>query len=645
MHLAVVSWRDLTHPQGGGSELYVDAICRTAHTRGHRVTLVCGGPIGDHPYVAIDAGGRFGQYLRAGRLVRRHCPDADLVVDTSNGIPFFSPLWWRGPIVTIVHHLHTNQWPQHFPAPVAWAGSFVERHLVPRLYRRAQFVAASPSTATDLAALGVRGDITIVTPPAEVGMVGPDPALTSPTPQFLLLGRLVPHKRAALAVAMWPQVHAAVGGELLIAGDGPEREHVESLARDMAGVRVLGRVTDAERARLLQSSWLLVHPAEHEGWGIVIDEAAAAGVPSLGFDVPGVRDAIHDGVTGVVARSEAEFLDRWIALARDDAARRELADQALSASHQRVNHDTATQFVELCEKVVASATPRVRLHSSSTISPSKEAPTMTAVTEPSVSPAPTDAPSFAARAVALPRPGLARTVAHLRAFRKEGTEPERLYRLMAEDAMATVAAQRPVDGALMIDVGGGPGYVAEAAERRGATCITIDLNAPELWLHGRRPGIAAIGDVSVLPFRRDCAQIVHCSNVLEHAPRPRQLIDELIDVTAPGGVLYLSFTNWLSPWGGHETSPWHYLGGDYAARRYERRTGESPKNLYGESLHRLGVGTVLGWLRSRNDIEILNTSPRYYPPVFRHLMAVPLVREVASWNMRAVCRKRTEAAT
>ena len=45
-------------------------------------------------------------------------------------------------------------------------------------------------------------------------------------------------------------------------------------------------------------------------------------------------------------------------------------------------------------------------------------------------------------------------------------------------------------------------------------------------------------------------------------PDPMGLIEEMIRVTRPGGLVYLSFTNWYSPWGGHEMSPWHYLGRD-----------------------------------------------------------------------------------
>ena len=99
-----------------------------------------------------------------------------------------------------------------------------------------------------------------------------------------------------------------------------------------------------------------------------------------------------------------------------------------------------------------------------------------------------------------------------------------------------------------------------------------------------------------LPFRDGAFDVCYSSNVLEHVPEPWRMADEMLRVTRPGGTVFLSYTVWYGPWGGHETAPWHFLGGRYARRRYARKHGKQPKNKYGESLFRVTVrdGLALG---------------------------------------------------
>lgn len=245
--------------------------------------------------------------------------------------------------------------------------------------------------------------------------------------------------------------------------------------------------------------------------------------------------------------------------------------------------------------------------------------------------------------MSLPRRNLRRTLDHLRAFRVETTEPERLYTLMADDVITTVGSLVHLDGARVLDVGGGPGYVADAFAAAGARCVTVDPSLDELHLHGRSARHAVAADGQDLPFSDAAFDVVHCSNVLEHVRDPQRLLGELGRCSVPGGIVYLSFTNWYSPWGGHEISPWHYLGAERAVRRYER-TGRRVKNVPGESLFRLGVGQVLGWLRHDERWQVVSLAPRYAPSWGRPIVRVPVVREVVTWNLEAVLRRTGQSA-
>ncbi|HVV23181.1 MAG TPA: methyltransferase domain-containing protein, partial [Pseudonocardiaceae bacterium] len=156
---------------------------------------------------------------------------------------------------------------------------------------------------------------------------------------------------------------------------------------------------------------------------------------------------------------------------------------------------------------------------------------------------------------------------------------------------------------------------------------------------GAIPAGTIVGDGYWLPLRDGAADVCISSNVLEHVPDPEGIIDEMIRVTKPGGIVYVSFTNWFSPWGGHETSPWHYLGGEYAARRYLRRTGRLPKNRFRHSLFPVHVGDALRLARSRKDAVLIDALPRYHPRAARQVLRVPGLRELVTWNLLMVLRR------
>ena len=117
----------------------------------------------------------------------------------------------------------------------------------------------------------------------------------------------------------------------------------------------------------------------------------------------------------------------------------------------------------------------------------------------------------------------------------------------------------------------------------------------------------------------------------------------MLRVVAPGGLLYIAYTNWLSPWGGHETSPWHWLGGERAARRYERKHGHRPKNLIDDSLFRVSVRQGLDWAEAAREsrrADVLALRPRYWPDWARPILRVPGLREIVTWNLLVLVRKR-----
>jgi SAM-dependent methyltransferase len=238
------------------------------------------------------------------------------------------------------------------------------------------------------------------------------------------------------------------------------------------------------------------------------------------------------------------------------------------------------------------------------------------------------------------RPGLRRSVRLFADFRHEQDDPRRFYGALADDSVGQVSGYLPLDGAVVLDVGGGPGYFKDAFDRAGATYVALDADVGELSGAGMPARATVIGDGMQLPFCDDAVDLCYSSNVLEHVSRPWQMADEMLRVTRPGGIAFISYTVWWGPWGGHETAPWHFLGGRYARTRYRRRHGHEPKNKYGESLFPVLVRDGLRWAAEQQHGEVLDALPRYHPGWARASVRVPGLRELTTWNLLIVVRKR-----
>jgi SAM-dependent methyltransferase len=224
-----------------------------------------------------------------------------------------------------------------------------------------------------------------------------------------------------------------------------------------------------------------------------------------------------------------------------------------------------------------------------------------------------------------------------RLFLKEQSDPALFYSEFAADSVAVLSGFVDLRGRTVLDVGGGPGFFATAFAAAGASYVGVEIDAPT---DTAPESFAVRGSGTALPFRTGSIEVTYCSNVLEHVGDGWALADELVRVTKPGGTVYFSFTPWFAPWGGHETAPWHYLGGRYAANRYARKHGKRPKNDYGVALFGYRVNETLAWARNNPNVELVRAYPRYHPWWAWWLVRIPLVREVALWNLALVLRKR-----
>jgi SAM-dependent methyltransferase len=241
---------------------------------------------------------------------------------------------------------------------------------------------------------------------------------------------------------------------------------------------------------------------------------------------------------------------------------------------------------------------------------------------------------------------LPRSVALFRAFSVEQTDPDRFYSSLAADSVAQLEQYTPLAGRTVVDIGGGPGYYREEFARRGAWYAVVDPDLDELSSRGRPEPGTVMGDGMRLPLRTGSVDIAFSSNALEHVAQPEAFADEMLRITRPGGTVFLSYTNWLSPNGGHETGPYHLLiGGRRAADRYARRHGRRPKNEFGQSMYAVSARQMLRWRDQavrEHRAEAVACIPRYHPAWAHWVMTVPGLRELLSWNVLMVLRRPAE---
>jgi SAM-dependent methyltransferase len=239
------------------------------------------------------------------------------------------------------------------------------------------------------------------------------------------------------------------------------------------------------------------------------------------------------------------------------------------------------------------------------------------------------------------RASLRRSVRLLSSFRFEHADPARFYGPLATDTAGMVSdlwhgvhGERPV-GRRVLDVGGGPGYFAGAFADAGLRYIGVEPNPDEMHAAGpvlaRESGTFVRASGMALPFADDSVDICLSSNVAEHVPRPWELGGEMLRVTRPGGLVVLSYTVWLGPFGGHEMGLTHYLGGERAAARYARKHGHPAKNNYGSSLFAVSAAEGLDWAASTG--ALIAAFPRYHPKWAWWLTAIPVLREFLVSNL------------
>lgn len=317
MRIVVLNYRDPFHAAAGGSEGYMRRVAESWAAAGHDVTLFVPASGGAKRTDLVNGvryerrGGMHTVFPAARRYLRRHRQSIDLVLEGVNARPFYaSRIVGRSKVITIIHQTFHETWNREFHFPINVIGRYVlEPHWLRRMTRE-RVVTVSESSSEDLARYGVHA-IGIVPPacdvPDGVREVRQRTSVACRRPRLVFVGRLVRAKRPFDAIAAFQMIRRVYPAATLdVVGRGYLLEELRNL--DVPGLTVHGYLEEPAKHQLLSSSDLMLVTSTREGWGIVTIEAALHGVPSVAYDVPGLRNAVKDGETGVLTAPTPQAL-------------------------------------------------------------------------------------------------------------------------------------------------------------------------------------------------------------------------------------------------------------------------------------------------------------------------------------------------
>ncbi|WP_256546775.1 glycosyltransferase family 4 protein [Halobellus inordinatus] len=345
MKVLVITWRDLRHSRSGGEERFLHEICSRLVDRGVNVTMLCCGGEGlpseeNRDGITIHRVGSLYTFfprvpLAYKRLARRD--SFDVVIENITAVPVFTPLYVGSRLTAIEHHITDHIFFEELPAPLGAVAWLAERS-IPLFYRSVPFLTVSASTRAELEQMGlyVRSvvhngiDDTLLMSDSGENF---DTNTSDDGHRLLYLGRVRRHKHIDDVVSVVKRLRGEFPNlQLDVAGTGDHLGELRTLVTEWGlndRVTFHGFVDKPTKRRLLAQADLFCIASRKEGWGITVIEANAQGTPVVGYDVPGLRDSVIDGETGVLCKPSVESMTNAVReLLQNDKLRQSLGENA-----------------------------------------------------------------------------------------------------------------------------------------------------------------------------------------------------------------------------------------------------------------------------------------------------------------------------
>jgi len=345
--ILIFNWRDTKHVWAGGAEAYVHNLAKELVAKGHKVTIFCGND-GHHScndeidgVTIIRRGGFYTVYIWAiiYYLLRLH-GKFDIVIDSENGVPFFTPLYVGVTKFLLIYHIHQEVFRKHLPFPFSHIAMMIEAKIMPFVYQDIKVLTISESSRKAIYEIGLskKRDITVINPGIESGLY--KPSQKTKYPSIVYVGRLKSYKNVDIAIRAFAKMLIKLPtAHFHIAGDGEMLSTLKRMTTKMDlnnSVTFWGKVSNRLKSKLFAESWVAVQPSMIEGWGITVIEANASGTPVVASNVSGLSDSIINKKTGylVTPKQVDEFAAVLLKVLTNSNDRKRLSTYSLYWAEQ-----------------------------------------------------------------------------------------------------------------------------------------------------------------------------------------------------------------------------------------------------------------------------------------------------------------------
>ncbi len=303
--ILIFNWMDIKNPKAGGQEKYCFEIAKRLARDGFNVIWITSrfkGGSGKESYDGINVvriGNIFSVYVMSLLEYLKH-RKADFVFISINSIPFFAPFHRRKRIVMLHHRINLNV----MKAKIGLLGIvsfFLQEHINPMIYRKDIIITNSESSREDFQSIGYR-NLDVV----RLGLDLPETYDFHKENLVVSPGPIRPWKHHDMAIQAFLGLNNS--WKLIIFGSF-ENEDYENYLKNLIKNRgvseriyFLGRLNDDAVKVVYEKSKICLLGTEKEGWGFVAMEAQSFGCPVIAFDVPGIRDSVVDGKTGLLVK-------------------------------------------------------------------------------------------------------------------------------------------------------------------------------------------------------------------------------------------------------------------------------------------------------------------------------------------------------